>query len=152
MLGHGHRTRLVGVFAHPDDESFAAGGLLAALAERGAEVTVISATRGEPAIPALLAAVPEARVIIAGGIPGNPSARAILAQCNPRPYSDLYGDASMIMHWALHCASCRKAENRAAAGRIGTALVVDAPAQIMPRRPDQSCRLQPFFEGGRVTR
>jgi N-acetyl-1-D-myo-inositol-2-amino-2-deoxy-alpha-D-glucopyranoside deacetylase len=40
-------TRVVGVFAHPDDESLVAGGTLAAAAAGGAAVTVICATRGE---------------------------------------------------------------------------------------------------------
>src|SRR5436853_2517024 len=39
--------RLLGVFAHPDDESFCAGGTLARYAALGAEVMVVSATRGE---------------------------------------------------------------------------------------------------------
>jgi len=38
---------LLAVFAHPDDETFGAAGVLAAAVERGAPVTVISATRGE---------------------------------------------------------------------------------------------------------
>jgi N-acetyl-1-D-myo-inositol-2-amino-2-deoxy-alpha-D-glucopyranoside deacetylase len=38
---------LLAVFAHPDDETFSAAGVMAAAAERGAPVTVISATRGE---------------------------------------------------------------------------------------------------------
>ena len=42
----GHR-RLLGVFAHPDDETFCAGGTFAGYAARGAEVMVISATRGQ---------------------------------------------------------------------------------------------------------
>lgn len=41
------RPRLLGVFAHPDDETFCAGGTLATYAERGAETMVVSATRGE---------------------------------------------------------------------------------------------------------
>ena len=40
-------NKLLGVFAHPDDESVLAGGILAAAAARGAEVTVLCATRGE---------------------------------------------------------------------------------------------------------
>jgi LmbE family N-acetylglucosaminyl deacetylase len=39
--------RVLGVFAHPDDESVLAGGVLAAAAAAGADVAVVSATRGE---------------------------------------------------------------------------------------------------------
>lgn len=45
----GHR--LLAVFAHPDDESIAAGGLLALAAEAGAEVAVLCLTRGDGADP-----------------------------------------------------------------------------------------------------
>lgn len=38
---------LLGVFAHPDDESLACGGLLAWSAALGARVSLVSATRGE---------------------------------------------------------------------------------------------------------
>lgn len=39
--------RLLAVFAHPDDESFMAGGTLALYAERGWDVRVVCATSGE---------------------------------------------------------------------------------------------------------
>lgn len=39
--------KLLAFFAHPDDEAFAAGGLLAFAARHGARVDVVSATRGE---------------------------------------------------------------------------------------------------------
>src|SRR3712207_9369064 len=39
--------RILAVFAHPDDETFCAGGTLAMYAEQGAELMVISATRGD---------------------------------------------------------------------------------------------------------
>lgn len=43
-----HRGRsLLAVFAHPDDESLACGGLLAACAESGVRVSLVCATRGE---------------------------------------------------------------------------------------------------------
>lgn len=43
-------TTAVAFVAHPDDESFAAGGLLAALAAGGADVFVVAATRGEAGV------------------------------------------------------------------------------------------------------
>ena len=39
--------RLLGVFAHPDDEVFCAGGTLAKYAASGSDTIVVSATRGE---------------------------------------------------------------------------------------------------------
>jgi LmbE family N-acetylglucosaminyl deacetylase len=45
--GPGTGRRLLGVFAHPDDEVFCAGGTMAQAAGAGAEVMVVSATRGE---------------------------------------------------------------------------------------------------------
>ena len=45
--GPGSAGRLLGVFAHPDDEVFCAGGTMARAAEAGAEVMIVSATRGE---------------------------------------------------------------------------------------------------------
>jgi N-acetyl-1-D-myo-inositol-2-amino-2-deoxy-alpha-D-glucopyranoside deacetylase len=43
----GRGRRLVAVVAHPDDETFGCGSLLAQAADDGAHVTVICATRGE---------------------------------------------------------------------------------------------------------
>jgi LmbE family N-acetylglucosaminyl deacetylase len=45
--GPGSARRLLGVFAHPDDEVFCAGGTMAQAAEAGAEVMIVSATCGE---------------------------------------------------------------------------------------------------------
>ena len=42
-----HSKRILGVFAHPDDESFCAGGTFAKYVATGAEVMVVSETRGE---------------------------------------------------------------------------------------------------------
>jgi N-acetylglucosamine malate deacetylase 2 len=39
--------RLLAVFAHPDDETFRPGGMLALLARAGVQVQVLTATRGE---------------------------------------------------------------------------------------------------------
>src|SRR5690349_4600204 len=41
------RERLLAVFAHPDDESLVAGGVIAACAAAGVEVALVCATRGE---------------------------------------------------------------------------------------------------------
>jgi LmbE family N-acetylglucosaminyl deacetylase len=41
-----HPLRVLGVFAHPDDETLCAGGTLAKYASSGAEVRVVSLTRG----------------------------------------------------------------------------------------------------------
>ncbi len=46
-LPPGGRCRLLGVFAHPDDETFCAGGTFAHYAGQGAEIMVVSATRGQ---------------------------------------------------------------------------------------------------------
>jgi LmbE family N-acetylglucosaminyl deacetylase len=39
------------VWAHPDDETYLAGGLLAALTDAGHRVVCVTATRGEAADP-----------------------------------------------------------------------------------------------------
>jgi len=41
------QLRILGVFAHPDDESFCAGGTFARYTHAGAEAMVVSATRGQ---------------------------------------------------------------------------------------------------------
>ena len=45
--------RLLAVLAHPDDETYRAGGTLALLARRGVRVWVLCATRGERGVPGL---------------------------------------------------------------------------------------------------
>jgi LmbE family N-acetylglucosaminyl deacetylase len=42
-----NRPKLLGLFAHPDDETFCAGGTLAKFAAAGWETMVVSATRGQ---------------------------------------------------------------------------------------------------------
>jgi len=46
-------SRLLAVFAHPDDETYRAGGALAMLARRGVRVWVLCATRGEAGVSGL---------------------------------------------------------------------------------------------------
>lgn len=41
------QIRIAAIFAHPDDEAFTTGGVLAAFTDRGSAVTLICATRGE---------------------------------------------------------------------------------------------------------
>jgi LmbE family N-acetylglucosaminyl deacetylase len=45
------RASVLAVYAHPDDELFHGGGMLAHLAERGAQVTLACATKGEAGKP-----------------------------------------------------------------------------------------------------
>ena len=40
--------RVLGVYAHPDDESFCTGGTVARYAQAGCDIMVVSATRGQP--------------------------------------------------------------------------------------------------------
>lgn len=47
MSNSNHKATLLAVLAHPDDESFGMGGTLALYAERGVEVHLVCATRGE---------------------------------------------------------------------------------------------------------
>lgn len=66
-------NRLLAVFAHPDDETYRAGGTLALLAGRGVSVQILTATRGQAGscgdpplcIPKGLAAVRESELICA---------------------------------------------------------------------------------------
>ena len=94
------RERLLGVFAHPDDESLVAGGALAACAAAGGEVALVCATRGElgPIAEAglatreTLAAVREAELRAAGRALG---VRAV--ECLGYPDGELQGcDASAL--------------------------------------------------------
>ncbi|MGI9624682.1 MAG: PIG-L deacetylase family protein [Acidimicrobiales bacterium] len=43
--------RLLGVWAHPDDESYLSAGLMARISDAGGEVTVLTATLGERGFP-----------------------------------------------------------------------------------------------------
>jgi LmbE family N-acetylglucosaminyl deacetylase len=46
----GRSLRVLGLFPHPDDEAYAAGGLLAHCAAAGATVQIVCATRGESGV------------------------------------------------------------------------------------------------------
>ena len=76
-------TRVVAIFAHPDDEAFTIGGVLSAFTDRGATVTLICATRGEQgeiahpslATPENLGEVRERELLDAAAILGISSVR-----------------------------------------------------------------------------
>jgi LmbE family N-acetylglucosaminyl deacetylase len=42
---------IVGVWAHPDDEAYLSGGLMAAAGDAGSRVVCVTATRGERGTP-----------------------------------------------------------------------------------------------------
>ena len=42
-----HAMRFLGLYAHPDDETFCSGGTFTRYAQQGAEIMVVSATRGQ---------------------------------------------------------------------------------------------------------
>lgn len=73
-----HPKRLLAVFAHPDDETYRAGGTLALLAQRGVYVQVLTATRGQAGscgnpplcVPKELATVRENELICACAVLG----------------------------------------------------------------------------------
>jgi LmbE family N-acetylglucosaminyl deacetylase len=76
-------THVVAIFAHPDDEAFTIGGVLSAFSDRGATVTLITATRGEQgeiahpslATPDTLGEVREHELLEAAAILGISSVR-----------------------------------------------------------------------------
>ena len=47
LSANAQNLRILGVYAHPDDEVFCAGGTLAKYVAAGAEAMVVSATRGQ---------------------------------------------------------------------------------------------------------
>ncbi|MEQ7125449.1 PIG-L family deacetylase [Actinopolymorpha sp. B11F2] len=55
-LPRGRETRVLGVFAHPDDETFFAGATLAAYAAAGCTVRLVSLTAGEAGVVGVAAA------------------------------------------------------------------------------------------------
>lgn len=58
--------RLLVVFAHPDDETYLAGGLLAAAGDAGLRTTVVTATRGEQGFGDAVAWPPERAARVRG--------------------------------------------------------------------------------------
>lgn len=87
---------MLGLFPHPDDEAYAAGGLLAQCAERGAAVEIVCATRGEQGSDRR------------GGTPGGPALAALrsmelAASCaalgiSPPVFLDLPDGALVTVH------------------------------------------------------
>src|SRR5690606_22008818 len=51
-LRRGAPVRLLGVWAHPDDEAYLSAGLMSRVAVAGGRVTCLTATRGEQGVPA----------------------------------------------------------------------------------------------------
>ncbi len=67
MIGHLHPSALgttVSLWAHPDDETYLAGGVMAALASAGARVVCLTATRGDGGNGLDRTGTPEQRVAL----------------------------------------------------------------------------------------
>ncbi|MGY1770957.1 PIG-L family deacetylase [Blastococcus sp. SYSU D00813] len=102
----GRPPRVLGVFAHPDDETVCAGGTLARYASAGADVRVVSLTRGGAgqirdagvATRGTLRAVRERELAAAGAELGLTETRCLdhpdggLAALDPRVLTDLAAD------------------------------------------------------------
>ena len=78
------QKRLLGVFAHPDDETFGSGSTLARYADEGVDITVVCATGGE---------VGE----IANGVHATPETLAEVRKAELRSALNVLGVKSMVM-------------------------------------------------------
>ncbi|MFC7496061.1 MULTISPECIES: PIG-L deacetylase family protein [unclassified Nocardioides] len=112
---------LLGVWAHPDDETYLTGGLMAALRDAGHRVVCVTATRGEAADP--------------GGTAGE---RAALAALRTREL-----DAALAVlgvdehHWLDHPdGACSDADPAAAAEKLACLVDEVRPDTVITFGPD----------------
>jgi LmbE family N-acetylglucosaminyl deacetylase len=98
---------VVGVWAHPDDESFLAGGLLAGLARRGSRIVTVSATAGEHGLDH-----------------GRPTTPGRLAPVRVRELDEALGllGADPALHLGYADGGCDQVTERLAAHLIGQVL------------------------------
>ena len=92
-------VRLLGVFAHPDDEVFCVGGTFARCVEAGASASVVSLTRGEAGQIGDAAAA--TRRTLGAAAPPSSTAPAPRSDWPPRPASTSAMDASRAARWPM---------------------------------------------------
>jgi len=106
---------VVAVWAHPDDESFLAGGLLAGLARRGSRIVTVTATAGEHGLD-----------------DGRPTSPARLAPTRIRELDDalalLGGDPAIVLGYAD--GGCDQVSEHLAAHLVGR-LIDDVDADLV---------------------
>jgi LmbE family N-acetylglucosaminyl deacetylase len=109
------------VWAHPDDEAYLAGGLLALLADAGRPAVCVTATRGEAADP--------------GAGPGE---RAALGALRARELEGALGVLGVREHrWLDHAdGSCADADPEQAAKRLACVLDEFRPDTVVSFGPD----------------
>jgi LmbE family N-acetylglucosaminyl deacetylase len=109
---------VVAVWAHPDDETYLAGGLFAALTDAGRRVVCVTATRGE-----------------AGGPVGSEVALARLRTDELNAALDVLGVAEH--HWLDHPdGGCAEVDAGTAAGRVAAVVADVRPDTVITFGPD----------------
>ncbi|HYF71679.1 MAG TPA: PIG-L family deacetylase [Nocardioides sp.] len=109
------------VWAHPDDEAYLAGGLLAAVREHGGRAVCVTATRGEAADP-----------------DATPGERAALGALRTRELADSLTVLGVEEHhWLEHPdGGCATADPDSAAARLGCLLDEVRPDTVVTFGPD----------------
>lgn len=112
---------VLGVWAHPDDETYLTGGLSAALRDGGARVVCVTATRGEAADP--------------GATPGE---RAALARLRTRELEEALAVLGVVEHhWLDHPdGGCTDVDPDVAAGKLACLMEEVRPDTVVTFGPD----------------
>jgi len=109
------------VWAHPDDETYLAGGVSAALRDLGVRVVCVTATRGE-----------------AGGPESDPDSRAALGRVRTRELEEALAVLGVEEHhWLGHQdGECAQVDPEAAADQIAHVLAEVQPQTVLTFGPD----------------
>lgn len=121
MTDFDHLGTVLSVWAHPDDETYLVGGLLAGLRDAGARVVCVTATRGEAADP-----------------DASPGARAALAATRTHELEDALAILGVVEHhWLDHAdGGCAAADPAAAAETLRCLIDRVRPDTVITFGPD----------------